>query len=225
MYNGIERNILNPDDLTDDEKRSIIGQQIDLTEQEILYGEPILYNEDKLLFKEIGLIYYTREKKFGGTFNEGGYVQDGLKNENGVYKTVRRNRLVYELCHNCKIPEKMHVNHINEVRHDNSISNLDIMSAKENCNYGHRNQRISEAISKPVVAYNKFTGEKVTVFPSAQIAANELGISFKNISNSCLKQRPSAGDYIWRHLSENIDKIDISTIYERKPIKTKSHAA
>lgn len=221
MYNGVERNILNPLDLSDDDKRNIIGKQINLSEEELKHGKPIPYNEDKRLFKEIGLIYYTIEKKFGGHFNKDGYVQDGLKNENGIFHTVRRNRVIYELCKKCKIPENMHINHINEIRHDNSISNLNLMTPKENCNHGHRNQRIS----KPVVAYDKFTGEKVTEYPSARIAATELGISFQHISKSCLLKMPSAGGFIWRFAIDNIDKIDVSTIYERKPIKSKSHAA
>ena len=225
MYNGVERNILNTNDLTNDEKRSIIGQQIDLSEQEILYGEPILYNEDKLLFKEIGLIYSFKKRKFCGSFNNNGYVYDSIKDASGTYSKVRRNRLIYELCYNCKIPKTMHVNHINEVRHDNSISNLNLMTPKENCNHGHRNLRLSEAKSKPIVAYDRFTGEKVAEFPSAQIAANELGIKFNNISASCLRKRPASGGFIWRFASESIDKIDITEVYKNMPHQTKSHAA
>ena len=225
MYNNRERDILNTNDLTDDEKRSIIGKQINLSEEELKHGKPIPYNEDKLLFKEIGMIYYCKKKKFGGGFNDRGYVQDTLKDENGIYKTVRRNRLVYSFCKNCEIPKTMHVNHINEVRHDNSITNLDLKTPKENCNHGRHNQRLSEAHNKAVVAYDKFTGEKVTEYPSARIAANELGIIFNNISDSCLRKRPSAGGFIWRFAIDNIDKIDVSTIYKNRPYKSKSHAA
>ncbi len=44
------------------------------------------------------------------------------------------------------------VNHINEIKTDNRLVNLEYCSTKENCNHGTRNKRISEANKGHVVS-------------------------------------------------------------------------
>lgn len=63
--------------------------------------------------------------------------------ENGKIIHYFIHRLVYETFIG-KIPENMQVNHIDEDKTNNSISNLNLLSPKDNSNYGTRNKRISE---------------------------------------------------------------------------------
>lgn len=52
-------------------------------------------------------------------------------------------RLVY-MAHKGLIPKGLQVNHKDEDKENNCIENLELMTQKENCNYGTRNQRISQ---------------------------------------------------------------------------------
>ena len=63
-------------------------------------------------------------------------------------------RVVWEAVTGKQIPDEMQINHRSEVKTENMISNLELVSPKENCNFGTRNSRIanntnrSKAISK-----------------------------------------------------------------------------
>lgn len=102
-------------------------------------------------------------------------------------------RLVW-IAFNGQIPEGLQVNHINEVKTDNRLSNLNLMTAKENTNWGSRNERIS----KPVL---QFTLDNILVkeFLSTIQIERELGFSCGNIVNCCKGRYKTAYGYIWRY--------------------------
>ena len=123
---------------------------------------------------------------------DGRYYQVCLCKQS-VKKHYRVHRLVWE-AFNGQIPEGLQVNHINEVKTDNRLSNLNLMTSKENCNWGSRNERIS----KPVL---QFTLDNILVkeFPSAIQIERELGFSCGNIVNCCKGRYKTAYGYIWRY--------------------------
>ena len=100
------------------------------------------------------------------------------------------------------------VNHKDEVKTNNVVSNLEWMSQKDNNNYGTRNKRASESkinhpsLSKPVQMFDKKTGELLATFPSTQEAERITGINQSNISKCCLGKYKSAGGYVWKYQSE-----------------------
>lgn len=59
-------------------------------------------------------------------------------------KTFLVHRLVWETF-NSEIPECMQVNHINEIKTDNSVWNLNLMTNQENCNWGRHNLNVSKS--------------------------------------------------------------------------------
>ena len=91
------------------------------------------------------------------------------------------------------------VNHKDEVKTNNVASNLEWMSQKDNINYGTRNKRMSEALSKQVQMFDKSTSELLATFPSLSEAKRVTGINQSNISQCCLGKYKSAGGYIWKY--------------------------
>ena len=91
------------------------------------------------------------------------------------------------------------VNHKDEVKTNNTVCNLEWLSQKDNLNYGTRNKRAGEALSKQVQMFDKSTGELLAPFPSLMEADRITGIAKQNISSCCLGKRKSVGGYIWRY--------------------------
>lgn len=76
---------------------------------------------------------------------------------NGLCKRYTVHRLVYETFRG-KAPYWMQVNHINEDKTDNRLCNLNIMTAKQNSNWGTRNERagVNISLSKKAKNYGYF---------------------------------------------------------------------
>lgn len=77
---------------------------------------------------------------------KGGYLQV-LLYKDGKKKRFYVHRLVV-IAFIGDIPKGMVVNHLNEDKLDNRLSNLEVVTQKENINYGTRNERVAEAHSK-----------------------------------------------------------------------------
>lgn len=118
----------------------------------------------------------------------GRYLQVVLSKD-GEKKHHEISRLVWE-AFNGPIPEGMQVNHINEIITDNRLSNLNLMTPKENANWGTRNERVrlkqknDKKRSKRVLASSIITGEEI-IYESAHEAARVTGYSRGTISGAC----------------------------------------
>ena len=60
-----------------------------------------------------------------------GYVSVTLRVSKGVYKTKLVHRLIWE-AFNGPIPEGLEINHINGIKHDNRLCNLELVTKSEN---------------------------------------------------------------------------------------------
>ena len=118
--------------------------------------------------------------------------------------------LVHRLVADAFIPNPNNldtVNHKDEVKTNNTVTNLEWMSQKDNTNYGTRNKRMAEAkinhpsCSKQVQMFDKSTGELLATFPSTHEAERVTGIAYQNISACCLGKYKSAGGYVWKYLT------------------------
>ena len=91
-------------------------------------------------------------------------------------KNYYQHRFVYEVF-NGMIPKIMEIDHRNGVRNDNRITNLQLLTHKQNNEKSH---------NKSVISTNIATGEE-RIFDSMTKASNELNIHIVSISSICRK--------------------------------------
>lgn len=163
------------------------------------------------IVKSLGNNKTRKEKILKPKKMENGYLRVVL-HKNGEKKYFQVHRLVYETFVG-EIPDGMQCNHINEIKSDNRLENLNLMTPKENANWGTRNERISEKLkiselkkgiyntknSKPVLQIDKNTNEVIAEFPSAKEVHRQLGYSQGHISACCRMETKQSYGYIWRY--------------------------
>lgn len=141
-------------------------------------------------------------------------------------KTFKVHRLVYE-AFNGSIPDGMEVNHINEIKTDNRLENLNLMTHLENIRYGTGIKRSAES-RKGIEPWNKnkkmgkSSCEKMSIsrtgkgnwkskkvyqysiddvyinsFESACIAAKETNSDQRHISDCCRGKRKTHNGFKW----------------------------
>ena len=115
-------------------------------------------------------------------------------------KTYRLHRLVWE-AFNGPIPKGMQVNHINEDKTDNRLANLNLMTCKENINYGTGIQRAAKSRRKMVEQYTLDGVHFMTWFSvkGVEEELGYLGYSASAISACCNGKLKSHKGYIWKH--------------------------
>lgn len=117
--------------------------------------------------------------------------------KNSIKKKYYVHRLVW-IAFNGQIPENIQVNHINEIKTDNRLENLNLMTRKENCNWGTGIERSIKKRSKVVL---QFTLDSILVkeYPSTKQVERELGFNRGHICDCCNGKRKTAYNYIWRY--------------------------
>lgn len=116
---------------------------------------------------------------------------------NGKQKHCCLHRLVLSSFTN-NTDGSLDVNHKDEDKDNNCLTNLEWMSHHQNMNYGTRNERASKANSKPVLQYTK-EGTCVREWPSTMEVTRQIGIAYQHICSCCNGKRKTAGGFVWRY--------------------------
>lgn len=162
---------------------------------------------------EDGRIYSYKSKKFlKPQTNNSGYKQVFLSDNNCKRKMYLLHRVVYEAVTGEPIPECMQINHIDEKKDNNMISNLELVSPKQNINYGTGIQRRAKSVSKSMTNNPKHSkqvgafknGELVMTFPST-MEAQRQGYNSGSVAACCRKCYKREGNnvfkgYEWRYI-------------------------
>lgn len=122
-----------------------------------------------------------------------GYLAVNLCKD-GIHKRMLVHRLVAEAF--VPNPQNLEtVNHRDEDKTNNNVSNLEWLSRTDNLAYSQPQQA-----ERKVRMLDKKTGELLATFPSLQEAERQTGIADSNIC-SCLKGRyKSAGGFVWKYV-------------------------
>ena len=132
-----------------------------------------------------------------------GYQLVHLSDNECKRKWYLLHRVVWESVTGEPIPEGYEINHRNEIKTDNRFfENLELVSHKENLNYGTRNSRASKAQingkrSKKVGAFKN--GELIFTFPSAKEGGRN-GFDQGHISACCRGESKTHKGYTWRYI-------------------------
>ena len=119
-----------------------------------------------------------------------------------LYKnTASQSRYIHRLVAEVFIPNlenKPQVNHKDENKLNNCVNNLEWATAKENSNYGSRNERMGYSLSIPILQYSK-SGDFIREWKSSAEVKRVLGIDNSHIIACCKGKLKSSGGFIWKY--------------------------
>lgn len=155
-----------------------------------------------------GDIFSLGSIKMKKSITRDGYERISLWDGKG-YKNCRVNRLVAEAF--IPIPErlkdipknKLEVNHINEIKTDNRVENLEWLSNFENQNYGSHQYKSAERrknhpkMSKKILQVDE-NGNIINEYPSSKEVERQLGFFASNIRTACNRQLKRY-NYYWKY--------------------------
>ena len=143
---------------------------------------------------EDGIITNSKGKIIKGEISNNGYRRVSLSNNEVKHKKMSVHRLVAETYipnpHN--YPE---VNHKNENKLDNRVSNLEWCSTLDNLNHSRVIEKASVAKFRKVKCVT--TGK---IYNSIKEAADKLGLYHSNIIACCNGRRATCGGLEWEYL-------------------------
>ena len=144
--------------------------------------------------KQVNCFYKSRILKANRTRN--GYLLVML----GNHTVGKQNYLVHRLVAEAFIPNpqsKPTVNHINGVKHDNRVENLEWNTYQENTQHAIRTGLWTHGNIKPVIQFKDDV--EIARFESLRQAHIKTNILCTSISNALVGRSKTAGGFEWRY--------------------------
>ena len=143
-----------------------------------------------------GCLISVKEKILKPQINRTGYYIIELCKQS-IKKKYQVHRLIYEVF-NGQIPEGYEINHLDERPVNNRLENLNLVTHKENCNWGTRNERSAKKRSKVVL---QFTLDDILVkeYQSTHQVERETGFASQYIIACCNGKYKTAYNYKWKY--------------------------
>ena len=179
---------------------------------------PVVGYEGLYEVSECGDIYSIKSGRTLNAWDSGnGYLRVELFDKHHKNKQLHVHRIVAAAF----IPnphDLPYVNHKDQNKANNAVSNLEWCTAKYNTNYGdavirrsksaewyYKSERCKAAMStvgksrsKPVMQYDT-DGNLISEYPSASEASRATGIHISNIFYSCKGRTKHPNQFIWRY--------------------------
>ena len=164
-------------------------------------------NYDKYEVYEDGRIWSYKIKKFLKPRTEkNGYQSVLLYDNEGKQKRYYVHRIVWEAVTRSTIPKGMQINHRNEIKTSNIITNLELVTPKQNINWGSAIERRSKKMKgiipkanppKQVGAFKD--GKLILTFQSTQEAGRN-GFNIGSVSMCCNGKRKTHKGFTWQYI-------------------------
>jgi len=144
--------------------------------------------------------YFRKEKILKQSIHQYYFVQLGNGKRNNTH-------FIHKLVAKSFIPNpnaKPYINHINGIKTDNRIENLEWCTAQENTIHGWRtglmtSQRCEKSTSSKTTIQFTLLGDKIKEWVCAAEAARELSIHKGNISRACRGELKQYGGFKWQY--------------------------
>jgi len=159
---------------------------------------------ERTVIDNIGRRQNIKERILKPKKEPNGYLRVTLSNNSVKNKKFFVHRLVCEAFHE-NTENKPCVNHIDENKANNTVSNLEWSTFAKNINHGTRSLRagkaIAKALRKPIGQYTR-DGKLIKVWQSAQEVKIQLGFDQGNISKVARGKLKTAYGYVWKYIEE-----------------------
>ena len=171
-----------------------------------IYGYEGLYQISNLgRVKSLNYRCTKKEKVLKPCKNTNGYLQVHLyKDSENKYMLVHRLVADAFISNPYNLSD---VNHKDEDKTNNCVSNLEWCTREYNCNFGSRNERSAKSRSKLLTGvYNTKLSKSVRcietnqIFPSTMEVQRQLGFAHCSIVQCCNGKLKSAYGYHWKYL-------------------------
>lgn len=132
-----------------------------------------------------------------------GYLVVNLSKD-GLTKKKKIHRLVAEAFLNCDNKNILQINHKDEDKTNNVVTNLEFVTCQYNINYGTRTQRAISKLGKPV--YQIKNGTIINYFVSISEASRQTNCSDVEISKCCRNIVSSVKGFQWKYANNGGDE-------------------
>lgn len=175
------------------------------------YKKPnIKYIFDKTLFTQlknypdyyinkIGEVYSDKRKKLLKPQDSKGYMRVNIRNDEFVGTKNIHNLMAETFLEKTGYKELV-VNHINNIRDDNRLENLEYVTISQNGFKSYYSDGGNNSKKLKKCAQYDLNNNLIKEFPSMRMASRETGITFYFISACCKENNKKHSDFIWKYI-------------------------